>query len=261
MPVRLKIDLHTHSAEDCSEVVSGHTDLIPAFKFIDLAVAKGYDAISFTHHGMLYQDRDVLRYAQKKGLLLIPGVEAFIERRHVLLINFTQKKYITTFEDLRACKHDNMLVIAPHPYYSAGISLGHYLERNIDLFDAIEYCHFYYGPLNFNRKAVRIAKKYGVPLVGNSDTHHPMQFGTTFSYVHAEERSIPAIIQAIKQGQVQYVSYPLSLPQFISETFWILQKLPYEIRMHLRRRVYRASRKVLHRVVNLRNQFGRNGNR
>ena len=251
MALRLKIDLHLHSAEDVSEIIAGHTELIPAKQLIDMAVAKRYDALSFTHHGMLFQNREILYYAQKKGLLLIPGVEAFIEQRHVILINFTKNVFINTFDDLRKYKNDNMLVIAPHPYYTAGISLGHLLEKHIDLFDAIEYCHYYYGPFNFNRKAVRIARKHQLPLIGNSDTHHPMQFGTTYSYVYAEARSIPAIIRAIKAGQVEYVSHPLTFFHFYRETYWILEKLPYELRMRMRHILRGTSRRIMNRAISL----------
>lgn len=251
MPLKLKVDLHTHSAEDVAEIVAGRKDLIPAKEFIDLAIKHKFDAISFTHHGVLFKDASVHDYAKQRGLLLIPGVETFINRKHVLLINFTERKYILTFEDLKKYHNDHVLVIAPHPYYLANICLGRDLEKNIEYFDAIEYCHYYYKLFNLNRKAIRIAKKYNLPIVGNSDAHFTIQFGTTYSYVYAEEKSIPAIISAIKQGKIEYVSHPQSLRNFLFETKWLLEKLPYEFQMKIRKRLKRYSSKFIKKIITI----------
>lgn len=248
MTYKLKVDLHTHTAEDISEIVGGRTDLIPAKRFIDMAIDNGYDALSFTHHGLMFNNPRVFDYAQTRGLILIPGVETFINRKHVLLINFTDRKHILTWEDLRKYKNENMLVIAPHPYYFVGACLGRELKKHIEYFDAIEYCHYYYKILNPNRKAVRIAKKYHLPLVGNSDTHYKAQFGTTYTIVYAEQKSITGIVQAIKKGRVEYVSHSPTLEQFIDETKWIFEKIPYELQMKLRKFLKRSSRRFLKKI-------------
>jgi len=242
---KLKIDLHIHSREDVAEQIYGHGDLLPAIKIIDLAIQKGFDAIALTHHGLLFKDQRVWDYARERGLLLIPGLEAVIEKKHVLLINFTLRKHILSFAELSRNLNDDMLVIAPHPYYLSGSSLGDKLEDNIDLFDAIEYCHYYYRCINPNSKALKIAEKYNLPLVGNSDMHHPMQFGTTYSYVHSEERSIAGIVDAIKSGRVQYISHNLSLVQFYRETSWIFGRISSEIKLKANWHLKRMREKVL----------------
>lgn len=256
MPLKLKVDLHLHTAEDVSEIVGGRTGLLPARQFIDLAIKMGYDAISFTHHGVMYNDPRVFKYAHERGLVLIPGVETFINRKHVLLINCTVRKHILTYQDLKRYKNDDVLVIAPHPFYVAGVCLGRDLENNIELYDAIEYCHYYYKWFNLNRKAVRIAKKYNKPIVGNSDTHYPDQFGTTYSYVYAEDKSISAIIRAIKAGNVEYVSRPRTFKQFVEETKWIFEKAPYEIQMKMRSKLKRSSAKFFKKAHHLLSQNG-----
>ncbi|MBD3290417.1 hypothetical protein GF337_16555 [candidate division KSB1 bacterium] len=256
MSLKLKVDLHIHTAEDVAEIVGGRTDLLPARRFIDLAVKMGYDAISFTHHGVLYNDPRVFKYAADRGLILIPGVETFINRKHVLLLNCTARKHILTYHDLRRYKDENVLVIAPHPYYLVGMCLGRDLKKNIDMYDAIEYCHYYYKLFNPNRKALRVARKHKKPVVGNSDAHYRDQFGTTYSYVYAEEKSIPAIIRAIKAGKVEYVSHPRTFQQFVDETRWILEKLPYEIQMKMRSQLKRSSSKFFKKVRHLLAQNG-----
>jgi hypothetical protein len=81
--------------------------------------------------------------------------------------------------------------------------------KNLELFDALEYCHFYSPRINFNDKAVAVSKSYGVPLVGNSDTHFLPQLGTTYSLVHAE-KDPEAIFEAIRQKKIEIITRPLS---------------------------------------------------
>ena len=225
--MKLKIDLHIHTANDLVESKTGQKkSLVHPKKMIDLAVEQNFDAISFTHHGIIYRDLEIEKYAKQKGLLLIPGVEAFIHQKHVLLINFSKTNHINSFEDLCKYKNPENLIIAPHPYYFFSQCIGKNLERYIQCFDAVEYAHLYYKFINPNRKAVKIAREHDLPILGCSDTHTQYHFGTTYSIVDADEKSIPAIIKAIKQGKVEYMSHPFPFPLFVKDVFWSLQKFP-----------------------------------
>ncbi|MCI0512974.1 hypothetical protein L0128_07185, partial [candidate division KSB1 bacterium] len=86
-----------------------------------------------------------------------------------------------------------------------------------------------------NRKALDVAQKHQLPMVGCSDAHFKHQFGTTYSYVYAAEKSIPAIIAAIKAGKVEYVSTPLPFYRVCWISIWALFKLPYYLRNFVRK--------------------------
>ncbi len=245
--MKLKVDLHLHTANDLVEIVAGRKKLIPPKELIDMAAEQNFDAIAITHHGVQFSDAELSEYAWQKGLLLINGVETYIQRKHVLLINFSTKKHILTYQDLASYKNEDVLVIAPHPFYLVSECVGNDLIQNRNCFDAVEYCHYYYKLFNPNRKAIRTAQKLNLPVIGNSDTHRHFQFGKTYSYIDAEEKTIPAIIRAIKQGKVEYVSHPLSFREFVKETFWIFEKLPYVIKVSLRRLALLSSRPFLMR--------------
>lgn len=241
MALKLKVDLHLHTADDLAEIVAGRKKLIPPKELVDMAVEQKFDAIAISHHCVQYKNDELTEYAYKKGLIIIPAVETYIQRKHVLLINFSTKKHILTYQDLADHKTDDVLVIAPHPFYALSACLGNNLIRHIECFDAIEYCHYYYKFFNPNKKALRVAKKYNLPVIGNSDAHRRFQFGTTYSYVYAEEKSIQAIIKAVKQGKVEYVSHPISLPKFLKETFWLFEKLPYIFNIGMRKIALKTS--------------------
>ena len=203
---QLKTDLHIHTAEDPVDRIS-----YSARQLIRDAGSLGYEVLAITNHNAVTYGDELQEYARDQGILLIPGVEASIEKKHVLLYNMAYSPdRIRTFADLRRLKTEDSLVIAPHPFYPMPASLQRKLGENLDLFDAIEYCHFYFSRLNFNHRGVQLARQQNLPLVGTSDAHMWWQFSTTYSLVSGE-KSVAGVIQAVKQGRVTVVSSPLSL--------------------------------------------------
>ena len=203
---KLKADFHIHTADDPYDRIR-----YTAKQLIRKAKHHGYEVLAITNHNTVTYDAELLEYAHQHEILLIPGVEATIERKHVLLFNIDYaKKRIKTFADLRKAKTEDSLVIAPHPFFPSPLALQGKLGENLDLFDGIEYCHFYFSWLNFNKRGVQLAHQHDLPLLGTSDAHFWWQFQTTYSLIEAE-KTITGIIRAIKQGMVTVVSSPLSL--------------------------------------------------
>lgn len=218
----LKADLHCHVKGDPH-------DNIPytAEQLIEHAAKLNYNILAITCHDKIIFSDKLKQYAASKNILLIPGAEKTLQGKHVLLYNITQEElaHLKTFDDIRILKkkkHD-LLVIAPHPFFLIGSCLGKLLEKNIDVFDAIEYAHYHTYGINLNKKAIQIAKKYNKPLVGLSDCHRLFQFGTTYSLIDAKPNE--DIIARIKSGNVKYVSPPLPLTLFLRITVWIFTAL------------------------------------
>jgi len=201
----LKADLHLHTRE--AEPWIAHD----ARALIARAADDGYQVLSITNHDTLTFDDGLADYARERGIVLIPGAEATIEGRHVLLYNFdVHVSAIQTFARLRRFKGPDWLVVAPHPFFPAPISLGKRLLDEIDVFDAIEWSHFYTPKVDFNRRAAALAREVGLALLGTSDSHLARQFGTTYSLVQSEP-TVACVLSAIRKGQVQIVSRPLRL--------------------------------------------------
>ena len=206
----IKVDLHMHSGEDPYDGLR-----YPATALIDRAVELGYGAIAITLHEKVLEDERVFAYARARDCLLIRAVEWNVQGRDVLLYNVTQREVekLRSFEDLRAFRRergDDLLVIAPHPYYPKSHSLLGHLERNIDLFDAIEYAQIHLRWLNPNRRAVRVAQKHGKTLVANSDAHNLWMFGRHYTLVNAAP-TLPDIFRAIREGRVERHSPPVTV--------------------------------------------------
>ena len=203
----LKSDFHMHSNYDTGKIV------LP-YKFHELikyCAKSKYEVLSITNHDKLFYNKSLHDYAKKQGILLIPGCERTIEGKHVLLINVTAElvNKIKTFDDLEKYKSENMVVIAPHPYYPWLNALHSKLEKNIKLFDAIEYSHFYLSYINFNKKAQIIAKKYDLPLIGTSDTHNLFQLNYTYTLLDCNKKT-DDVLEAIRKNQLKLRTKPMS---------------------------------------------------
>ncbi len=204
---KLKLNFHLHTGQDPIDAVK-HSE----HQLIDEAARLGYDVLSITCHNALIFSDDLKHYAEKKGILLIPGIEKSIQRKHVLIINATiEAQKIQNFEELRRYRqtHPECLIIAAHPYYLGPISLGKNLEKQIDLFDAIEYSWYHSKCFNGpNKKAVTMAEKHGKPVLGTADNHILKYVNHTYSLVRAE-KTIESIFKAIKANEIEIVSHNL----------------------------------------------------
>jgi predicted metal-dependent phosphoesterase TrpH len=179
----LKADLHVHTREAEPPIKYS------AREVIDRAAREGFRVLGITNHDAFTYDDALVAYV---------GVDK-----------------LQTFADLRRYRTPDWLVIAPHPFFPTSYCLRDRLWQEIELFDAIEFSHFYTPRIDFNRPAVKLAAAVGLPLVGTSDCHLHEQFGTTFSLIDAEP-SVESVLSAIKKGRVSVVSRPLSLTRCAS---------------------------------------------
>jgi predicted metal-dependent phosphoesterase TrpH len=229
MVSRLKADLHIHTAEDPRDNIS-----YSARDIIDRGGELGFDVLCITNHDVVTYDDDLAAYAEKKGILLIPGIEVTLSNKHVVIVNpgFKKTPPGSRLQDLAELKNGQNLVIAPHPFFIGFKSLLTNFYSYLPLFDAVEYAHYYSRLIDMNKKAIAAAAKYHKPMVATSDCHNLWQFGTSYTYVYSEKEPA-AILAAIKEGRMDLVTSPLSMPTMIRIAFNFLLcdrlKLPFRI--------------------------------
>jgi predicted metal-dependent phosphoesterase TrpH len=125
---------------------------------------------------------------------------------------------VCTMADVAARKTAEALVIAPHPFYPAGVAVGAALAAHRDVFDAVEFSGLYAALTpHFNRRALAYAHAAAAPVVGNSDTHFLWQMGRTWTAIDAPPEPA-AVIAAIRAGRVRLVTRPLSWTQMVRFT-------------------------------------------
>lgn len=226
----LKVQFHVHTERDPVDHPR-HT----AKQMLDFAAEKKYDVVSITHHDSFYFNDEIKSYAENLGILLIPGIEKTISRRHVLIINATKDaENINNFYDLSKYRksHPDSLIIAAHPYYPRGFCLQEKLLENINLFDAIEYSWFFTRKMNiFNKKAEEVAKLHKKTLIGTSDNHILPYFDQNFTLVYSE-KNWSSIREAIMASKCEIKPTPLSSGEFLKITTKMIFEfdVPYQFR-------------------------------
>lgn len=205
--IKLKADLHTHAGGDPMDLALRYQPN----ELVESAASRGLTCLAITSHVKFIFDPRTAAFARERGVLLVPGVESIVEGAHVIILNpDPAQAEAATFAELRALGRRDAVIIAPHPFFPMPWSLHSQLEKNADLFDAVEFCGLYFRGMNWNHRAVKTASRLGLPMVGSSDTHMLPYLDTTFSWIEAEEASTPAVVEAIRAGRVTYETRPNS---------------------------------------------------
>ncbi len=221
----LKAELHAHI-----NAGSRHRKNInySALQLIDEAAKQEFNVLAITCHDWVYEDKTAEAYAQKKGILLIKGVERTIEGKHVLIYNLSNAdmQKIHLFEELKKFKQKNkgILVIAPHPFHWTPVCLRNKVLQYVDLFDAWEYSWYYTYGINPNRKTAKLAKQFHKSVVGCSDVHRIENLGATYTLIDSKA-TIESVFEAIKKNKVKIVTKPLSWIKFTAIAFHLLKAI------------------------------------
>jgi hypothetical protein len=141
---------------------------------------------------------------------------------------------LKNFDDLRrlrARRGNSIFTIAPHPFYVVGGSIGSRLFAEMDCFDAIEVCNFHMGPFNPNRRARRVATRFGKPLIATSDAHRLHAFGRHYTSMSMPPAlTIENVLAGLRSSPLRLTSPASSLTEFVSAIYFVFLKHPFRVR-------------------------------
>jgi predicted metal-dependent phosphoesterase TrpH len=227
----IKIDLHIHTLDDPKDAVD-----YSAHQLLERARTLGFRVLAITLHDAVFGRKEVFADAAAMGILLIPAAEMRLQGADVIVLNVTTEEMaeLKSFDDLRRLRErrgDSIYTIAPHPFYMFGGSIGSRLLREIDCFDAIEFCHFHVGLFNPNRRARRVASRFGKPLIATSDAHRLHAFGRHYTSI-----PLPAglttenVFAALRSGPLRLTSPPCSVTDLVSAIYFVFLAHPFRVR-------------------------------
>ena len=223
----IKLDLHIHTLDDPKDKID-----YTAHQLLERARMLGFHVLAITLHDAVFDRAEVFADARKMGILLIPAAEIRLEGADVVILNVTPDEIarLRKFDDLRklrAARGDSLFTFAPHPFYVLGGSIGARLIEEIDCFDAIEWCHFYKGWFNPNRRAERVATKFGKRLIATSDAHELGAFGSHFtSILRPSELNAGNVLDSLRRGPTRLTSPPSSLMAIVNAFYFVFIKHP-----------------------------------
>lgn len=219
--MQIKTNFHFHTSDDPRDPVAYTIE-----QGIDRAASHGFGALAVTCHQKFAWTEGAAEYAENRGILLIPGIELYVDEvrgtwgRHVLIINAKREaESVRTFTELAEYKstHPESFVIAPHPYFYGNFSLHEFLEKHIQLFDAIEHSWFYSRFFNRNTKGREISEKYDLPFVATSDTHFFDFLNADYAVIDAREKTPEALFDALREKKYSNVT---AQKNFLKDMLW-----------------------------------------
>jgi hypothetical protein len=227
----IKIDLHIHTLDDPKDAVD-----FSAHELLERARSLGFRVLAITLHDAVFDRKEVFADAAAMGILLIPAAEVRLLGADVIVLNVTAEEIaqVKNFDDLRrlrARRGNSIFTIAPHPFYVVGGSIGSRLFAEMDCFDAIEFCHFHFGPFNPNRGAKRVASRFGKPLIATSDAHRLHAFGRHYTSMPMPSAlTVENVLEELRNGPLRLTSPSSSLKDFLSAIYFVFLAHPFRVR-------------------------------
>lgn len=213
-----------------------------------VALDRGLDAIVYAPHFTPWPAIvDRAAHFSDERLTVIPARELFTgpwnDRKHVLALDLDAP--IPDFRDLdwtmAELERQDACVIAPHPaFFTISLSAGD-IHRYDDLIDAVEVYNPKFLPWHGPR-ARRIARDVDRPMVASSYAHLRTSVGAVAVDLDASDRSVPAIVDAIRTGRIDVIDGPAPLPTMVGE----LAHLLYENTLHKLPRLRGATHLATH---------------
>jgi predicted metal-dependent phosphoesterase TrpH len=193
----LAVELHVHS--DLS-----YDGRDPVTKLLQQAAAVGLDGLAITDHDEISASLEAAERASEYGLVGIPGMEVTTSAGHVLAIGVEELvppdlSFAETVDRI----HDlGGIAIVPHPFqeFRSGV-LAEIDESELTRADAIEVFNSRLLTGRANRQAERFARRSNMPRTAGSDAHIFEMVGRAVTHVETDERSVAAIVDAIRDGR------------------------------------------------------------
>lgn len=236
--VFLKCDLHVHTNAS-TDGESSVEDVLEA------AITAKLDAVAITDHDTMDGVNSALA-AQRSDILIIPGIEVSTKQGHLLVLGTTQmiSPKQDVLETIADAKKLGAITIIPHPFHHLRHGVGLKCKEALLTADAIEALNSRYIIGSANQKATKIAKKYGLTTTSGSDAHNCMFVGFGVTEIDAEERTVAAILNAIRKGRVSCTCRKTPIRTYTQQSW---DNTVRKMRKRLPQFRHRSRRRIIHR--------------
>ena len=197
----LSVELHAHSS-------LSHDGRDPVDLLLEQAAAVDLDALAVTDHDAIEASLAAAERAPDYDLVGIPGMEVTTVAGHVLALGVEElvPEGLPFGETLDRIHERGGIAVVPHPFQKSRHGVAHRITRDeLANADAIEVYNSRLLTGRANRKAERFALDRGLPMTAGSDAHISEMVGQAITEVDADDRSVDAILDAIRNGHTSVV--------------------------------------------------------
>jgi hypothetical protein len=169
-------------------------------------------------------EQEAERAWDRYRMLLVPGFEltknSLINDRSAHVVVLGAHQFLSADQEidelLKQVRDLGALSIAAHPVHTGHFEPQTYFlwSRRFELADAFDAWEVASGPLLF-----REVLRSGLPMIANSDLHHPRQIRSWKTKLSCE-RHPEAIFAAIRKQQVEFVFYNDPVPYRSPQSLW-----------------------------------------
>ena len=202
------IDLHAHTWPRSHDSVLNPDDLVQRAK------RAGLDAIVFTEHDTLWDERSVREMAEKHHFIVLAGVEISTDDGHMLVFGIDKYVFGMHRSDqlARYVEEAGGTMVAAHPYRR---QMPWYVRNQEEYEQALErasrnpayrFCDALEeingrGSEKENAFAKALCDRMGMPGTAGTDSHAIQDIGKCATYFEREIRDTRELIEEIKAGR------------------------------------------------------------
>jgi predicted metal-dependent phosphoesterase TrpH len=210
------IDMHIHTI-----VGSMDSDISPK-RLGEQAKLVGLTGIAITEHLHMWREDEVRHWREEYGLFAFNAREYNTDMGHIGVLGLpADVKGLRYASDLRgACQEYGAFMVMNHPFrYFPGPSSLLFGDRwREQMIPVEELCqHPVFGMVDAievlnggcidreNRLAVEVAERLGLPMVGGSDAHMPLEVGRYATMFETEIQSEEQMLEELRAGRFHAV--------------------------------------------------------
>lgn len=224
----MNIDIHTHAkwSKSIDFSFEYYRSMMRA------AGDNGLQSVVLTEHFNTQRFRDIYDTLDQycsyvdhhfvvEGIKVFPGIEVdVLEKAHILVIGtldsiltvhsklidyMVEDNFIPIEQLLDLCEELACVCVGAHPFREANplIYIDQDVISRLDALDLNGRDLHHYG-LNMEQKVMQMAKQVGLPIVGGSDTHQPLQFGSIYNHFEQDCDTIEHLRNSLQQGTYNY---------------------------------------------------------
>jgi len=194
--LKVKIDLHVHTVNS----KDGYTRPREIPRILR---SKGLDGIAVTDH-------DVNSRVEVEGCLILPGIEVSTLEGHIIGLGIREPvpKHRDPLETIDLIHSQGGLAVIPHPYDMFSHSVDP--VKFGGCVDAIEVANASAMQLR-RKKILKVAERFGLAMVGGSDSHLPQTIGDAYTVIEVDYSSVEDVLKSIASRRTEVVSVRTSI--------------------------------------------------
>lgn len=188
--MRADLHIHTHHSGDNEQKLE---------QIFAAAQQLGLAAIGIADHNTLKGGLEAQRSAPE-GLLVIPAVEVTSDDGHILAYNVSDEvpRERSVAETIDLIHERGGIAVAAHPYRLwSGLGSMTILRNRFDAIEVMNGRNTSEG----NKRAMRLAERAHLPMVGGSDAHRAENIGEALTIFPEDCHTIEDLIKAILDGR------------------------------------------------------------